>query len=156
MSTTDGRLYLTALRSLERLEIQFVPPELSTTRKPTIGGVNVIGRNTPEHHYTGGLSTMTLDFDFHAEDEDREDVIRKCKWLESLAYADGDGNPPERIKLTFGKLFRSHEIFIITLVTVKYSRWDSNYGWLPRQAYVRVNFALDTDRNLKLEDVKWQ
>ncbi len=156
MATTDGTLYLTALRSLEKLEIQFVPSDIVTNRRPFIGGVSVIGRNNPLHHYTGGLSTMTLNLDFHAEDTNMEDVIRKCKWLESLAYSDGNDNPPERIKPTFGRLFRAHEIYIVTAVQVTMSRWSSENGWLPRQAYVKLTLALDPDRNLKTEDVQWR
>jgi|AntAceMinimDraft_11_1070367.scaffolds.fasta_scaffold44027_3 hypothetical protein len=151
-----SKLYFTALRSLERLEIQYVPPEIAITRSPIIAGVAVVGRNNPKHHYLGGSTEMSLELDFHSEEASREDVITKCKWLESLAYGDAFDNPPETVRLTFGKLFRNNEIWVVKAVNYKLSLFEEKSGYLPKQAYVQLTLALDTKKNLKIEDVKWK
>lgn len=151
----SSRLYFTALKSLERLEIQYVPTELQLKRSPAIAGVAVVGRNNPKHHYLGGTTDLSLELDFHSNETDREDVISKCKWLESLAYSDGFENPPERVRLTFGSLFRNNEVWIVSNVSYTMSLFDAKKGYLPKQAYVKLTLSLDTESNLKLEDVKW-
>lgn len=155
MSTTGGQLYFTALRTLQRLDIQYVPTQLSFSRTPIISGVAVVGRNNPIHHYVGGTTEMNLELDFHSEDESREDVIRKCKWLESLAYSDGFENPPERVRLTFGRLFQNNEVWIVKSVKYDLSVFQAVHGFLPKQAYVKVSLALDTQFNLRTRDVLW-
>lgn len=47
MATTQGKLYFVATKSLERLEIQFVPNELGMTRNSDTQSVQVVGRNNP-------------------------------------------------------------------------------------------------------------
>src|SRR5690606_14511421 len=89
-TTTEGRLYFIALTTLDRLDIQFVPDEINISRNPTIASIQVIGRNNPIYHYISGETTLNLQLDFHAMHENRQDVINKCRWLEHLAYADGN------------------------------------------------------------------
>lgn len=155
MNTTEGKLYLTALKSLERLDIQFVPVNMTDKRTAIVAGIAVVGRNVPFHHFVGGTKTMPLELDFHAEEENREDVIRKCKWLESLTYSDEFENKLERVRLTFGRMFRPFETWIIQSVDVDYSIFQQEYGMLPKQAYVKLNLILDTDTNLTPDDIKW-
>lgn len=156
MSTTNGALYLTALRSLERLDIQFVPSNLALNRTPTYGNIVVVGRNNPIPHYTGGNTKLSLDLDFHSEQTDREDVIRKCKWLEALAYNDGYDNPPEQIRITWGSLFKNNEVWIVKGVDIRYSQFNPAYGWLPVQANVKLSLELDPSSNLKKSEVTWR
>jgi len=152
-STTKGLLYLIAVDTMEKLEIQFVPPELAIERQIDIAKVRVVGRNNPLHQYVGGDTTLGLQLDFHAMDEDRKDVIRKCRWLESLGYNDGYEKQPPRVKLVFGDLFQD-QIWIVQSVSYKLSAFDKQYGFLPRQAYVDIELALDPEINLKWADVQ--
>lgn len=141
---------------MERLEIQYVPKELSISRSPQIAGVAVVGRNNPIHHYIGGTTELSLELDFHCEEEHRQDVIGKCKWLESLAYSDGFSHPPEIVHLTFGKVFRSYETWIVKDVKYKLSLFQGDHNFLPKQANVQLTLALDTRKNLRIEDVQWR
>ena len=154
MATTNGQLYFIGLRTLERVIIQFVPDKLSLSRGANVSGLNVIGRNNPIYHFTGGETLLDFDLDFHAEAQDRQDVITKVKWLEALCYSDGREYPPEKIKLVFGSIFRDEEW---SVVSVKYdlSLFDKQFGFLPRQANVKVTLKLDPTRNIRLNDVKW-
>lgn len=152
----EGLLYLTALRTLERLEIQYVPKEISLVRTPIIAGVAVVGRNNPIHHYVGGTTELNLELDFYSVEDSVQDVITKCKWLESLAYGNGFENPPERVRITFGKLFGNNEVWIVKDVKYKMSHFMVEQGFLPRQATVSIGLALDPPKNLKIEDVRWR
>ena len=152
MATTEGRLYFIALRRLERLEIQYVPDEISISRTPDIAKLKVIGRNNPKHHYTGGNTTLSLKLDFYSEHESRQDVIDKCRWLESLAYSDGLSHGPDHVKLVFGRLFRN-EVWAVTKVDYKLSNFSKKHGYLPQQAYVNIQLALDPLHNVRIEDV---
>lgn len=147
---------MTALGSLEKLEIQFMPATLAPSRSANWAEIAIVGRNNPLHQYTGGSNSLTLELDFHSVDEDREDVIQKCKLLESWAMNDGWSKPPERIKLTWGKLFKADEIWVIKSVNPSYSLFSAEHGMLPRQAMVQVELALDTDKNRTRRDVRWR
>lgn len=156
MNTTEGRLYITALKSLERLDIQFVPKDLNYSRSPNIAAIEVIGRNNPLYHYTGGTTDLSFELDFHAEETNREDVMRRCKWLESLTYSDGYAEAPEQIKLTFGSMFRKGEVWIIKSFKAKYDNFNAANGFLPQQAMVQLTLSLDPKVNLTREDIRWQ
>lgn len=154
ISTTDGLIYLTALRSLESIEIQFTPL-LNKERVPNYGEIQVVGRNNPFQHYTGGKDTLNLELDFHSDEESREDVVRKVRMLESWSVNDGYDNPPERIRFTFGNFFREGEIWVITQINTDFSLFDNNYGMLPRQAYVQLTLTLDSSTNRRKTDIQW-
>lgn len=152
--TGDGRLYIIPERELEnRIEIQFVIPELSWNRSASIQTINIVGRNNPLYQYTGGETSMSLQLDFYAQAEDRKDVITKCRYIESLAANNGYKNPPQRIRLVYGKLFRD-EMWVIKSVKYKLSNFDKQYDFMPKQAYVDIDLALDTRNNLTTEDIR--
>lgn len=154
-NTTFGRLYLTALKSLERLEIQFVPTGMIESRRANYGDIEVVGRNNPIPHYTGGSDTLEFELDFVAEDDNREDVVRKCRWLKSMSMNDGFGEPPEKIRLTWGRMFQD-EIWVIRAVQVTYGTFNVEEGFLPVQAYVRLSLQLAPKENLTRRAVQWQ
>ena len=151
-STTEGKLYFVALTTLDRLDIQFVP-ELNLGRQANIAKIQIIGRNEPLHQFTGGESTLTFQLDFYAKDEDRLDVIKKVRWLESLTYNDGYKRPAQKVKLVFGDLFTS-EIWVVNNVTTKLSNFNREKGFLPQQAYVDISLMLDTETNSAWEDIR--
>jgi len=154
-SSTAKQCYLVGLRTLEKLEIQFVPKTFDINRSANISKIQTIGRNTPFHHYTSGSTELKFQLDFCCEQENRQDVIEKCKWLESLMCNDGYNNPPERIKVIFGDLFRD-EAWVVTGCSYKLSNFDQVYGFLPKQAYVDLTLSLDPTYNLSVNDIKWQ
>lgn len=153
MSTTNGRCYFIAVKSLERLEIQFVPDEIGITRNSDTQSVQVVGRNNPFYHYTAGETLMNLELDFCAEREDRADVLEKCKWMEGLAYNNDYPDPPEQVKLVFGDVFKD-EIWVVKNVNYSMTNFDKVYGFLPTQAKVTVTLALDTKGNYKRNDLR--
>lgn len=149
-------LYFTALSDLSRVEVKYTPPKISIKRNPKLAEVAIVGRNTPQYHYLGGVTDLDLELDFHSEDAGREDVIEKVKWFESLAYSDAFDAQPETVRLTFGRLFRHNEIWTVKKVHYDLSLFDDKAGLLPRQAYVKLTLALDSSTNLRISDVRWR
>lgn len=154
-TTTAGRLFITALDSLERLEIQYVPKELTIERVADYGDIRIVGRNNPFHHYVNGHENLDIDLDFHSIEKAREDVVKKCNWLKSISMNDGYDNPPEVIRLTFGRLFRE-EIWVIRSVRINYAQFEERTGFLPVQAYVKLGLSLSPKQNTKRSDVIWR
>ena len=158
VSTTDGRLSIISEKSLQRLEMQFVPSELNIDVVPNIGEIAIVGRNTPRYQNTGGKVTMNFELDFYANDEDRQDVIAKCTWLQSMAVNDGDIHSADRVIVNWGDLFKSlygRSRWVIKSAPAKYSNFNPKKGWLPQQAYVALSLELDADKNLNRRDFRW-
>ena len=153
MTTTEGKLYLINVVTLERLEIQFIPDELGYSRTADLAAIKIVGRNEPKYHYTGGSTSLPLELTFYAAEESRMDVIRKIKWLESLAMADAYDRQPSKVKIVFGNMFRD-EIWCVKTVNPKFSLYNREKG-LYQQATVTMEFALDIPKNNKWRDVKW-
>jgi hypothetical protein len=152
MTTTQGQLYFIALRSGERLEVQFVPDTLTIARNANYADIAVVGRNVPQMHYVGGTETITLKLDFFASQENRKDVKNKCNWLKSLAYRDAT-KPPEKVKLVFGELF-SDNVWVVKSVNISYSLFNKSYGFLPQQAYVDITLALNPRQDITASKVR--
>lgn len=133
-----------------------MPKTLNRTRTANQSDILVVGRNNPFVHYATGNTTISLELDFHAEDTNREDVIGKCLWLESFMYNNNYENPPERLKLTWGTMFRAQEVWLMKACRIDYSQFDSVHNWLPRQASVHIELQLDPNKNLLVEDIRWK
>jgi hypothetical protein len=144
ISTTKNELFLVALRSLEKLPIQFVPSSLELMSRASWPEIAVVGRNAPEFHYTGGREELQFTLTFYAEEESRQDVMRKINWIKALRYNQGSDQPPEKIKLIFGDVFRD-ERWILKEVNVNLSLFQKPNNWLPQMATARLTLALDTD-----------
>jgi hypothetical protein len=152
ISTTNKKLYIIAVETGDRLDIQFVPPELTVSRNPNIGVVQIVGRNTPKYHYLSGETTISFELDFYADEETRGSVIAKCRWLEALTHNDAQKEPPQNINLVWGDLFRD-EKWIVRRCKYRLSGFHKEKGMLPQQAYVNLQLALDPDYNLSWDDV---
>jgi hypothetical protein len=155
MSTTNGELYFTAVRSLERIEIQYVPRELTDSRGAQYSEVQIVGRNNPILSFGGGADELTFELDFYSEEDNKEDVIRKVRWLQSLVNADGYDDGPEDVRLTFGKLYANY-LWRVKTVIARFSNFAENKNWMPQQAYVRVVLSKKTRQNTKIRDIKWK
>lgn len=153
--TTAGRLWIVPEIELDKkIEIQFVPSEIAITRSASIQTIGIVGRNNPLYQYTGGETSMPLSLDFYAQDEDRKDVLRTIRFLESLAVNNGYRNPPQRIHLVFGDIFK-HEMWTIKSVKYRLGNFDKQYGFLPKQGYVDLELVLDTRKNLTTRDLRY-
>lgn len=153
MFTTKGQCYIIALSTLERIAIQFTPNEIAPQRTANYAEIQVVARNNPLQHFVSGSDTMTFELDFFANKENSQDVRERVNWLKALTRTQSRKQAPERIKLVFGDLFKD-EVWIVNSVSPKFSLFDKENGFLPKQAYVSLALTLDPDSNIYAEDVR--
>lgn len=86
------------------LVIQNRPNELRITPQSTWVNIVSAGRNNPFMMYTGGEDTVSFDISWYASDPShREEVIAKCKLLESWTRADGYLASPPVLQIIWGQ-----------------------------------------------------
>lgn len=86
------------------LVIQNRPNELRITPQSTWVNIVSAGRNNPFMMYTGGEDTVSFDISWYASDPShREEVIAKCKLLESWTRADGYRSSPPVLQIIWGQ-----------------------------------------------------
>jgi hypothetical protein len=149
LSGAGQKIYIVELANpRERLEAQFVPEEINWDRSGNWQSLPVIARNHDNNHLTGGNDSIKLSFDFYADDIEKESVLQRVKWLQSLTYV-----PARRVKIIFGDLFLD-ETWIVLSVKSRLTNFISYKNLKPRQAYVDIVFKQETEENLTIEDVR--
>lgn len=154
ISTTEKSLYIVEYNSpQERLEIQFVPPVVEYNATANQAKIDVVGRNNPLYHYINGEDDLKLSLDFHAEDEQKYEVLERVNWLLGLRYNDGRSRRKKNVLIVFGEMFLNR-LWTVTSVNVKYSEFRSDAGFRPQQATVDIQFKLDPPRNIVQSDFR--
>lgn len=155
VSTTQQQLYIVELsQPFERLEIQFMP-QVSGSRVANYSKVQVVGRNNPKYHFTGGEDSLRLKMEFMAFSELGDEVWKKIQWLKSLTANDSFVGPAREVSLIFGRIYRNQR-WIITRVDDEPRRFAHDKGMNPIEATVTINLARVTDRNLSVQDFRNQ
>jgi hypothetical protein len=153
----EKNLYFVDLVTFDRLEIQFVPDKLSYKPDSKFIAIESSGRNNPIYHYTGSEDTLTFRLDWHAKDEDRRDVIDKCRWLEALSKNNGWEEPPHPVMLVFGNLFEtSTDNWLVTAAPYDLDNFRVASFMLPVQAYQEITLKRIANHNLDYKDIKAQ
>ncbi len=145
-STTDSKMYFMNRATRGRLEIQFVPSDMSHERGGNWASADIIGRNDPKYQYVSGQTAFSMTLDFYADEESRTSVMRKVAWLQSLVANNGGGGAAPRVNLIMGEIFKD-EIWIVKSVKAKYDNLSKPNGFLPQQAIVDIELCLDPDSN---------
>lgn len=102
----DDQVYLT---------IQNRPRELQVVPQSSWVAIKSMGRNNPFMIYTGNEDTITFETSWYSEDPSRyDDVLVKCKLLESWTKANGYQSSPPLIRILWGNsgMFEN-EFFIL-------------------------------------------
>lgn len=136
-----------------KLAFQFIPKVFERNRSVNIDSVAIVGRNVPSYHYTGGETTLSFELDFFAEEQSRQDVMRRCNWLEALTYNEGRLVYPHRVVLSVGKMFRN-QVWVVKACSTTYDNFHKQHGFLPQQAYVRITLGLWAELPLNASDIK--
>jgi hypothetical protein len=156
--TIPSRMWLVHLddnnNRIEALQIQTVPMEITVDPIANWATIPAIGRNNPFYHYTGGEDEITFTLDWYSVREDNEDVIEKCRWVESLSRADAYSKEPPRILLIFGRLFK-YDTWIIKSARYRLSLFNKEQGMFPRQAYQELMMSKVTSKNTSRQEVRW-
>lgn len=139
--------------TMEILRFQTIPPELSVEMDSGFSEVKTSGRNNPIYHYTGSSNQIKLTLSWYSNYHNRQDVIRKCKWLEALTKADGYVSKPHEIRLIWGELFKQSK-FIVTSAPYKLGLFIRNQGMLPSHATQEITLNRITTTNLSYSDIQ--
>lgn len=85
------------------ITLQNRPPEIDIDPQSTWVEVKSMGRNVPFMMYTGASDTLSFDISwFSNQPERRDDVITKCRLLESWTKSDGYNAAPPVLKIKWG------------------------------------------------------
>lgn len=96
------------------LMLQNRPGQLEINPQGTWASVQSMGRNNPFMMYTGGEDTVSFEVSWYASDkEHRDEVIMKCKLLESWCKANGYMASPPVLKLIWGSSGLFNDCFFI-------------------------------------------
>ena len=147
-------IYLVDTVDLSKIELQFVPTEMSFMSDSKIEAVVSPGRNNPFYHFSGSEDSLKFQIDWHAMEQSREDVIRKCRWLKSLTKADGYKGGQRKIQLIWGSMIKGDSLWIVKSANFQVSLFDKVNGIFPRQAYQDIILMKVTSYNRSIDDVR--
>jgi hypothetical protein len=139
--------YLVDLITLEKLFLQTIPVEIEVNAETNWVALAAPGRNNPNYQFSGSEDSLEFDITWYANTEGKDDVLKKCKWLQSLAKNDGYDNPPHPIKFVFGDLFKSAK-WIVFHAPYKLGMFDRSKGMLPGLATQHVVLKRVTETNM--------
>lgn len=145
-------IYFLDLDTGEKLGLMGIPKVLDYN--PTIKHAVIapFGKNNSNRHYTGGDDTLELELSWWAEENDRTDVISRCKWLEAMSKADGDFGRPHLTRLMWGTMF-AKSVWIITGAPYQMTDFNAEYGMRPTHAIQRVSLARYNPKNSRTEQI---
>lgn len=141
-------------QQLETLRIQTVPDELEVTPTSNWAVIPSIGRNNAFYHYTGGEDALKFTLDWYAVTANKNEVIEKCRWVESLAKSNAYFTAPPRVVLVFGELYQ-YDTWIIESAPYRLSLFDRSSSMMPRQAYQELTLKRVTDNNMTTDDIRY-
>ena len=85
------------------ITLQNRPPEIDVDPQSTWVEVKSMGRNVPFMMYTGASDTLSFDISWFSNQKDRrDDVITKCRLLESWTKSNGYNAAPPILKIKWG------------------------------------------------------
>ena len=96
--------------------------------------VKSMGRNNPFYMFTGSEDTITFEISWYALDTNREDVINKCRLLESWTKANGYSAAPPTLGISWGNsdMF-ADDYFILKSAPYKLNNFQNSYRKGPRK-----------------------
>lgn len=103
------------------LTLQNRPPEIDIDPQPIWVEVRSMARNTPFMMYTGSTDTIQFDISWYSNQPNkRNDVITKCKLLETWSKSNGYYSAPPILKIKWGssEIFRD---YYFVLYSAKYT-----------------------------------
>jgi hypothetical protein len=138
--------------TLERLHFQSIPREINVDSSSTWVAIESVGRNNPFYHFTGSEDIIQFTLSWFCDDESRQDVIKKCKWLEALTKNDGYDVAPHPVKLVFGDLFKA-STFIVHKAKYQLANFNREYKMMPMLAFQEVELRKITSVNTKRDRI---
>lgn len=122
--------YFLDMETGEKLLLQVVPIQLGYEMGQIWATIVSPGRNNPLYQYMGAEDTLNFTISWYADEDSREDVLRKTKWLESVSKNDGYDKKPHLLKFQMGELF-SEALWVLISCPVNWSLFNRQIGMLP-------------------------
>ena len=124
-------IYNTSISPYEYLVIQNRPNQLDFKGETSWATIKSMGRNTPIYQYTGAEDTLQFNISwFNTKLDEPEEVISKCRLLESWSKANGYNTAPPILHIQWGGVPDNH-LFInqdYILISATYSLRNFNNG----------------------------
>lgn len=87
----------------QRIKLQVRPSDIKIDPQTSWAVIKSMGRNVPMYHYTGAEDTIEINTSWFQEDKEHpDDVINKCRILESWSKADGYVSSPPVLQIVMG------------------------------------------------------
>lgn len=87
----------------QRIILQNRPSQLDFRGETSWAAIKSMGRNTPMYHYTGSEDTVQFNISWFCNDPNNyEEVIAKCRLLESWSKSDGYAAGPPVLRIDWG------------------------------------------------------
>mgnify|MGYP003602387891 CR=1 FL=1 len=147
-----------------QIVFQTIPLQIRADQNTQWNQVRGIGMNNPFQIYTGSEDTINFEVSWYCtRDEDRTDVINKCKLLESWSKANGYLASPPILKLVWGDSdLYSNDLFILSAAPYQLSNFQKfakkgdtvlNLGLYPNTAVQQITLKRVSLTNQKYEDL---
>lgn len=110
--------------------IQNRPNEVNINPQTNWVSIMSMGRNNPFMMYTGGEDTISFDISWYSNDPmNREDVLIKCRLLESWSKANGYNQAPPVLRISWGTsgIF-DNDLFILYSASYKLNNFQDRYS----------------------------
>lgn len=146
-------IFLLDLDNLQQFRFQFVPDVLNYNPEANFEAIASMARNLPNYHYVGGSDSLTFEVDWFSEQENREDVLLRCKQIEALSRNDGYSKPPPRVKLLWGSTMFSETTWLVRSAPYKLSLPHKQYGYFMQQAYQSITLIKISEENPTVSDI---
>lgn len=132
--------------------IQNRPGEISVDPQTSWVSVKSMGRNNPFMIYTGGEDTISFDISWYSNDPlNREDVLTKCRLLESWSKANGYVQSPPTLRISWGTsgIF-DNDLFILYSASYKLNNFQDRYNSNVYNDNVKDSFLGSIDKSINL------
>ncbi len=136
----------------EYLVIQGLPLELSYSPDTQVATIASVGRNNARYQPTSSEDTLKFSISYYATEESAEDVLRSCKWLESLTKNDGFTKGHPEVMLIWGTMFHRTK-FILISAPYSMRLFDREKGMKPKLATQEITLKRLSDTNLTHKDI---
>lgn len=154
LSTTMGSvLLINANDPNDKLEVQFAPQEIETTRVNKTEEVSIVGRNLPFYQGVSGARKIDLTLEFYTEAEDGKDIHQKVAWIESFTFNETFQESRPSLFIVFGENFVGSRFIIEGDVKTTFADFDAQYNFAPRRATVKITLCQEfSGSDLKRSD----
>ena len=147
-----GQPYLLDLVTLKRCYFQVIPLELDYNPEANQAVIAQFGRNNPFYHYTGGEDNLNFSVSWYSTMEDKQDVLKKLKWIEALSKRDGDRGGLHAVQFIMGDLFKDAK-WIVAKAPYRLRFFKRDKGMMPQLALQDIHLKRITPQNLTHDQI---